>query len=427
MGMSGAWRKAVLRWSGLVCALQLLLPQAAVAVDVLLRWTVPPEHDLAGYRLYLGSESRAYETRLDVVPQAATVADGVVGYVLTEGRAEFRYAAVTAVNLAGLESDYSNEKHFSETVERLPRADAGPDRSVNMGAVLVVGSPAEPGTTYLWRQIAGPPGLAFVAPFASETEVRVASPGTYEIEVAAGDERQGFASRDRVVVSVRNAATPTAAPQVATPTPVATRSPSPVSWPPPGASMFGEILYYGGSVPVGDVEVEVFDGQSPGWPRAASVRTDGAGRFAVFGLASGTWLVRPRSNAGTEGAVTALDAAYVFQAVAGTRELNALLETACDTDGDGFLTELDGRLIMQRAVGTLANLPVSALCGGEWLFDPFGGEPGEALHAGVARYSCQSGAFRVDTAGLPVGPLQFRAVPLGDCTGGWHWMITDGQ
>ena len=82
--------------------LALLLLPMAWAGQVTLTWDPNPEQDLAGYRVYYGSTSGGYTNFLDVgAVNLGTVPD------LQDGAVYF--FAVTAYNLEGLESDYSNE------------------------------------------------------------------------------------------------------------------------------------------------------------------------------------------------------------------------------------------------------------------------------------------------------------------------------
>ena len=66
-----------------------------------LAWFANSESDIAGYRLYFGTTSGTYDQVRDVVTPYLAITgltDGVVYYF-----------AVTAYNLAGAESDFSNE------------------------------------------------------------------------------------------------------------------------------------------------------------------------------------------------------------------------------------------------------------------------------------------------------------------------------
>jgi len=88
-------------------ALLPLLAFAAVAGPVTLVWDPNPETDVNGYRVYHGKASRVYDHVADVTDTTATIDPGEPGVY---------YFAVTARNTAGLESDYSNEVVWTNTV-----------------------------------------------------------------------------------------------------------------------------------------------------------------------------------------------------------------------------------------------------------------------------------------------------------------------
>jgi len=407
----------VRKWaSATVCSL-LLLPRLALGVDVLLRWTVPPEADLVGYRLYRGEASRAYTTRWDLDLLPATTVDGVTAFLMVDAPLAPSFVAVTAVNRAGLESDYSNEKGIPTFAGGLPTADAGLDVSGDVGQAVVVGSGPVAGTTYLWRQVSGPSELTMGDRWASRTTVRGALAGTYEIELIAAD-AHGFARRDRVVVSVRAALTPSTPPVTATPT--ATASPR-FTATPVGPDAFGAVEYYASGLPVPDVEVDVVDPlAAPAGDPVGSVRTDLAGRFAIPELPRAEWIVGPRGSVPYPSAVTALDAAYVLQALTGDRELTAAQRLACDASGNGTLSAFDASMILQLSVGLRATLPAADRCGGAWLFDPIPEWPGlDVYPARLDAGGCESGFYGGVGVVEPVGPLRFQAIELGDCTGSW--------
>jgi len=101
----------------------------AAAGQVTLRWDANTESDLAGYYVYMGTRSGAYAQRVDVsltnTPNAPEVTIGD----LVEGSTYF--FAVTAYDLAGNESGFSNE--VMQTI-----AD-GPGRCTGSGSARVWG------------------------------------------------------------------------------------------------------------------------------------------------------------------------------------------------------------------------------------------------------------------------------------------------
>jgi len=92
----------VLVASLLALALLPLIEPGPRAAQVTLTWDPGPEAEVAGYRVYWGTESGAYRSAIDTGTETdATIPD------LEEG--ETYYFAVTAYSADGLESDYSNE------------------------------------------------------------------------------------------------------------------------------------------------------------------------------------------------------------------------------------------------------------------------------------------------------------------------------
>ena len=80
-----------------------------IAASVLLAWDASPVPDVALYRLYVGIQSlRAGNPPLTVYPtqEAQFQVDGL------DYRTE-SFFCVTAINLAGLESEYSNEVQYT--------------------------------------------------------------------------------------------------------------------------------------------------------------------------------------------------------------------------------------------------------------------------------------------------------------------------
>ncbi len=73
--------------------------------EVTLEWDPNSEPDLAGYKLYYGSAGGDYSYSIDVGNQTTYTLTGL------QPGATY-YAAATAYNLSGLESDYSNEINF---------------------------------------------------------------------------------------------------------------------------------------------------------------------------------------------------------------------------------------------------------------------------------------------------------------------------
>jgi hypothetical protein len=86
----------------------LCLVPACFAQNVKLAWDPNHESDLAGYRVYAGTATRKYATNY--------FAGNITNYTVTNLTVGTKYFfAVTAVNKAELESDYSNEVNTTVT------------------------------------------------------------------------------------------------------------------------------------------------------------------------------------------------------------------------------------------------------------------------------------------------------------------------
>jgi hypothetical protein len=82
-----------------------LFPGKALAADITLAWDLNGEPDLAGYKLYLGNQSRNYTQVIDLGRTTQytlrNLLDGTIYYF-----------TLTAYNLKGLESSFSNEVRY---------------------------------------------------------------------------------------------------------------------------------------------------------------------------------------------------------------------------------------------------------------------------------------------------------------------------
>ena len=83
----------------------LAVRHAHAATSITLAWDPNTEPDLAGYKLYYGTASHAYEFSIDVGNQTTYTISGFLEGV------DYKFA-VTAYNLYGLESDFSNKVSY---------------------------------------------------------------------------------------------------------------------------------------------------------------------------------------------------------------------------------------------------------------------------------------------------------------------------
>lgn len=199
-------------------------------------------------------------------------------------------------------------------------------------------------------------------------------------------------------------------PPRASPTPTPTRTPA-------LASVAGRLRYYSADRPVPGATVQVSGTSSQ------STSTSGSGGYKFVNMASGDITLDPRKvgGFGPPAAITALDAAWVLQAVAGLRSFDANQRLAGDVTGNGSLSALDATRILQRQVGLLSRFAVADQCNSDWIFVPV---PGAAANQRlvqplVSTGSCRHGAIALEP--LVGDPVQqdFLSILFGDCTGNW--------
>jgi hypothetical protein len=148
------------------------------------------------------------------------------------------------------------------------------------------------------------------------------------------------------------------------------------------------------------------------------VETGPDGDYSSPPLSAGSWSVAPAKSGGIENGVSALDAAYVLQALIGEREFDEWQAIACDVTGDGTLSALDAARILQFSIGLRERFTAAEKCGSDWLF--FGiGIDGVVVPPAIDGEECQSGAAIFPTLSADLTEQDFLAVPFGDCTGNW--------
>ena len=142
----------------ILSGLFLVSPAIAAVAQASFTWDPNIEPDIGGYRIYCREKAQPYSYATASWEGAET--EGTA-YDLTDGTAYC--CVVRAFDIEGYESDDSNEVCFetSGIVNRAPRADAGPDQSVNEGqSVLLNGSNStdeDDGiASYQWVQTGGP-------------------------------------------------------------------------------------------------------------------------------------------------------------------------------------------------------------------------------------------------------------------------------
>lgn len=201
--------------------------------------------------------------------------------------------------------------------------------------------------------------------------------------------------------------------RTATATGTATRTASATATAPPTYRVAGRIRARGGQGVAGVLVALPPSGQS--------AATDATGAYAFAAAPGGALQLAPRRSGGAGAGVTALDAAWVLQAVAGSRTLDASQRLAGDVTGDGTLSALDAAYILQHAVGSTIPFPAAAACGSDWLFVPAPTPaPGQTLIPPVLTAgTCEPGAIAFAPLAADASGQDFTAVLLGDCTGNW--------
>jgi Fibronectin type III domain len=164
--LAGFWNRIAARRCCAVFAMGLLLPLwASAKQQVTLAWQPSPDPDVAGYNVYCGVTSGAYESKITVTNTLATIPN------LLEGSTY--YFAVTAFKAGGVESVPSNEVSYVVpgvrlTIKKL--AVKGFQNSVLVGSTGVVNFPWTLEATHdlkKWRTLAhgsnSPVNVAVVA------------------------------------------------------------------------------------------------------------------------------------------------------------------------------------------------------------------------------------------------------------------------
>ena len=206
--------------------------------------------------------------------------------------------------------------------------------------------------------------------------------------------------------------TPTQPPS-ATPSATPTITATPTATPPPFIA--GAVRYYRGDRPLPGVVVDL-SGPTP----AVSV-SDASGAYGFAPLPPASWSVAPRAAGAPPTGVTALDAAYVLQRVAGTRVFDAGQLLAADVSGDGTVTTFDASLILQYAVGALTQFPAATTCGSDLLFLPDAAPaPHQSASPPALVPTCHMGSLTYSPLDNGASDQRFAAVRLGDCTGNFQ-------
>ncbi len=209
--------------------------------------------------------------------------------------------------------------------------------------------------------------------------------------------------------------TPTGPTGTPTTTPTVTLTPTPSSTP----ALGGHILYYAGSRPVPGVDVGLIGGAPD------TAMTDATGAYGFASVAPGMQTLQPTKQGDLDTAVTALDASFVLEYVAGARSLDDDQRLAADVTGDGTVSPLDGTRILQLQAGLLIRFAVADACGSDWVFRPSPlMVPNQTLvQPQISGGTCLKGAIiYTDMFSPPAAGQDFVAILFGDATGNWPMM-----
>lgn len=209
-----------------------------------------------------------------------------------------------------------------------------------------------------------------------------------------------------------------------TPSPTATLPPTPPSSPtasattvPSGQNISGYLRYYSNGVPVPGMAVHA---TSP--TTGASSSTDTSGHFVLTDAPAESALVCPDGASAAGSAVSALDAAWVLQTVAGLRSFSAEQSLACDVTGNGSLSALDATWILRYTVGLITRLPAATACNSDWVFIPVpASAPNQTLiQPQPGADGCTPGGIAYTSLSTSLDEQNFSALVFGDCTGNWQ-------
>ena len=202
---------------------------------------------------------------------------------------------------------------------------------------------------------------------------------------------------------------------------VSTLTPTPT--PTPQATLgsdAGRIRYYSADRPVAAALVQNMSGGAV----MQSMMTGSTGNYKFNNVPSTNIMVEPRKTGGfgSPNAITALDASWVLQAVAGTRTFDANQRLACDVTGNGTLSALDATRILQRQVGIPTSFGAVDQCGSDWIFKP---NPGPAtnqrlIQPQISTGTCRRGAIALEPLVGNAILQDFMGILIGDCTGNWQ-------
>ena len=177
----------------------LLTAGLAFSYEATLRWAPNTESDLAGYKVYYGTESRNYTNVIDV--------GNVTTYKITNLQAGTYYFAVTAYDTSGNESAYSEEvsKTFSANQPPVSNLTAYPAVGVAPLTVTFTATASDPdGSIVSYEWDSDNDGISDLVTTDATTTFTFSSPGTFTVVVKVVD-NDGAYSLSTTSVTVTSA------------------------------------------------------------------------------------------------------------------------------------------------------------------------------------------------------------------------------
>ena len=167
-----------------------------------------------------------------------------------------------------------------------------------------------------------------------------------------------------------------------------------------GYIVSGNVNYYQGNKPIGNVSVELGGSQS---------QTDNNGSFTIEDVPGGNWALKPEKDGDLENSISPFDAAKVLQYSVGILTLTPYQMIAADVSGNGSVSPFDASYILQYTVGTLTEFPV----GDDWKFIP------SDFVVNESNWSSAPDSIYYEPLISDLTGQDFTGIVYGDVTGNW--------
>jgi hypothetical protein len=154
------------------------------------------------------------------------------------------------------------------------------------------------------------------------------TPTATAVPATATRTRTGTATRTRTATATASA--------------TAIASSTPTAGQPSASRIDGSVHYYRGDLPLAGADVAL-DG-----PGTQTTSSDALGHFEFSAVPDAAWQITPRKSGSQGNGVSALDASWVLQYIAGRRSFDTMQQLVCDVTANGSLTTLDATRILQH-------------------------------------------------------------------------------